>query len=103
MTKLTKPVSSNHHISYLRSTLVQYKDYIKNFEWNYRKYNIKLPLNELCSAFTKVSLLTIANFLDPPNARCPPQEAPGRAQLSQDQALSPPEERRWKLDHPRLY
>jgi len=32
---------------------MQYKDYIKNFEWNYRKYNIKLPLNELCSAFTK--------------------------------------------------
>ena len=34
---------------------VDYKDYIKNFEWNARKYNQKLPLLELCGAFTKVS------------------------------------------------
>lgn len=29
--------------------------YIKNFEWNNRKYNQKLPLSELIDAFMKVS------------------------------------------------
>ena len=35
--------------------IVDYKEYIKNFEWNVRKYNTKLPLGELCGAFMKVN------------------------------------------------
>jgi len=34
-----------------------YRTYIKNFQWNYRKYNIKLPLAELQSAFAKTQSL----------------------------------------------
>jgi len=30
-----------------------YKDYIKKFEWNDRKYNYKKPLLELCGVITK--------------------------------------------------
>jgi len=32
---------------------MEYKDYIKRFAWNTRKYNQKLPLQELCQAFIK--------------------------------------------------
>jgi len=32
-----------------------YKDYIKKWAWNGRKYNQRMPLHELCAAFLKVS------------------------------------------------
>lgn len=32
---------------------ITYMQYIKNFEWNNRKYNQKLPLSELIDAFMK--------------------------------------------------
>lgn len=33
--------------------IMDYKDYIKKFTWNNRKYNQKQPLLELCGAFMK--------------------------------------------------
>lgn len=51
-TNKIKSVSSKCSSNFL--CLDSYRTYIKNFQWNYRKYNIKLPLAELLSAFAKV-------------------------------------------------
>ncbi len=49
----TLMISQASKVSILNQILVDYKDYIKNFEWNTRKYNQKMPLSELCGAFVK--------------------------------------------------
>jgi hypothetical protein len=50
----------------------EYRDYIKNFEWNGRKFNQKLPLMELCQAFMKTlqtNDLQIKKFVDDLNSK----------------------------------
>jgi len=39
-----------------------YRDYIKNFEWNSKKYMYSKPLLELCGEITKVWIALVLNF-----------------------------------------
>lgn len=44
--------------------LEDYRDYIKGFEWNVKKYMYSKPLLELCGEITKVINSVVANLID---------------------------------------
>ena len=50
-TKIRKPPSQHTN----SSTTVNYREYIEKFTWDFRKYNTKLSLQELCNTISKVN------------------------------------------------
>ena len=78
---LTKLVETkvNPFSSYL--ALEDYRDYIKNFEWNVKKYMYSKPLLELCGEITKVWMCHNSNILDNAQVRRNAKEGDGNPQL----------------------
>lgn len=37
--------------------ILSYREYIEQFEWDFRKYNVKMPLGDLCQTIAKVSAI----------------------------------------------
>ena len=60
-----------------------YRDYIKNFEWNVKKYMYSKPLLELCGEITKVWSLNQVNTVDYAQIRRNAEKGDWTSQLNQ--------------------